>query len=92
MKPTFITTRSQKPFPVIGCNYHSVTLSGYHGRCAKSAAPSFRNISRQYFQKEARHDFLGEAILFAMLVITAAVPMVSGAYAINQLCRVFGAL
>jgi hypothetical protein len=92
MKPTFITTRSQKPFPFIGCNYHSVTLGGYHGRCAKLAAPSFRNISRQYFQKEARRDFFGEGILFAMLVITAAVPMASAAYAINQLCRAFGVL
>src|SRR5437762_11027294 len=28
-----------------------------------------------------RHDFVGEAVLFAMLVIAAAVPLVSGAYA-----------
>ncbi len=92
MKPTFITTRNQKRFPLIDCNYHSATLRGYHGRCAKAAAPSFRNISRQYFQKEARHDFVGEAILFAILIITAAVPVVSGARAIIELCRAFGAL
>jgi hypothetical protein len=92
MKPTFITTRNQKRFPLIDCNYQSTTLSGYHGRCTKAKAPSFRNISRQYFQKEARYDFFGEAILFSMLVITAAMPMVSGAYAIIQLCRAFGAL
>jgi hypothetical protein len=92
MKPTFITTRSEKRFPLIECNYHSVALSGYRGRCAKPAAPSFRNISRLYFQKEARQDFFGEAILFAILVVAATVPMVSGAYAIIQLCRAFGAL
>ena len=92
MKPTFITTRSENRFPLIECNYHSGTLSGYRSGCAKSAAPSFRNISRLYFQKEARLDFLGEAILFSILVVTAAVPMVSGAYAIVQLCRAFGAL
>jgi hypothetical protein len=92
MKPTFITTRSEKRFPLIECNYHSVTLSGYQGRCAKSTAPSFRNISRLYFQKEARQDFLGEAILFSILVAATTVPMVSGAYAIIQLCRAFGAL
>src|SRR5207244_11703444 len=67
------TTHNQKRFPLIDCNYHSTTLSGYHGRCAKAAVPSFRDISRQYFQKEARHDFVGEAILFAILLITAAV-------------------
>jgi hypothetical protein len=92
MKPTFITTRSEKRFPLIECNYHSVTFSGYQGRCAKSTAPSFRNISRLYFEKEARQDFFGEAILFSILVVAATVPMVSGAYAIIQLCRAFGAL
>jgi hypothetical protein len=92
MKPTFITTRTEKRFPLIECNYHSAMLSGYRGRCAKPTAPSFRNISRLYFQKEARHEFFGEAILFSILVITATVPMVSGAYAIVQLCRAFGAL
>jgi len=55
-------------------------------------APSFRNISRQYFENEARHDFIGEAILLAMLVITAAVPLVSAAYAVTELCQTFGQL
>jgi len=92
MKPTFTTTRNQKRFPLIECNYHSATLSGYRGHCAKPLAPSFRNISRQYFQNEARHDFVGEAILFAMLVVAAAVPLVSAAYAVAELCRAFAQL
>jgi hypothetical protein len=92
MKPTFITTRSQKRFPLIECNYHSVTLSGYRSHCAKPTAPSFLNISRPYFQREARRDFFGEAVLFSILVLAATVPMVSGAYAVIQLCRAFGAL
>jgi hypothetical protein len=91
MKPTFSITRSEKRFPLIECNYHSVTLSGYRGRCVKPRVPSFRDISRPYFQNEARHDFFGEAILFSILVMTAAVPIVNGAYAIIQLCRAFGA-
>ena len=90
MKPTFTTARTGKRFPLIDCNYHSVTLSGYHGSCAKPAVPSFRNISRQYFEEEARHDFFGEAMLFAMLGITTMVPLVSGAYAILELCRALG--
>jgi hypothetical protein len=86
-----MSARSEKHFPLTDCNYHSMTLGAYRGRCTK-AAPSFRSISRDYFQKEARHDFVGEAILFAILIITAGVPVVSGAYAILELCRVFGAL
>jgi hypothetical protein len=92
MKPTFITTRSKKRFPLIDCNYHSVTLSGYRSHCARPTASSFLNISRPYFQKEARLDFFGEAVLFSILVVTAAVPVVSGAYAVIQLYRAFGAL
>jgi hypothetical protein len=90
MKPTSLT--AFKRFPLTDYNYHSVTMSGYHGRCAKSAPPSFRNISRQYFQNEARRDFVGEAIVFAMLIITATVAVAIGAQAAVQLCRAFGAL
>ena len=89
MKPISLTARNRRGFPLIECNYQSATLSGYRGHCAKRLAPSFRNISHQYFQKEARRDFVGEAILFAMLAVTAALPIVSGAYAVVELCRAF---
>jgi hypothetical protein len=69
-----------------------MTITGYRGHCAKSVAPSFRNISREYFQKEARHDFVGEAIVFAMLIVISTVALASGAQAAIQLCRAFGAL
>jgi hypothetical protein len=90
MKPTSLT--AQKRFPLTDYNYHSMTITGYRGGCAKSVAPSFRNISRQYFQKEARHDFVTEAIVFAMLIVISTVAVASGAQAAVQLCRAFGAL
>ncbi|HVD96108.1 MAG TPA: hypothetical protein VNE84_08245 [Candidatus Limnocylindria bacterium] len=90
MKPTSLTARAR--FPFTDYNYHSGAISGYRSRCAKSVEPSFRNISRQYFQKEARRDFVGEAIVFAMLIITATVAVASGAQAAVQLCRALGAL
>ena len=90
MKQIFTTNHRRSGFPLIECNYHSVTRDVYRGRCAKPVAASFRNISRQYFQNEVRHDFIAEAVLFALLVITVAVPLVSGAYAIIGLCRAFG--
>ena len=92
MKPTFLIVRNHTRTPLTDCNYYSVSLAGHRGHCAKPLAPSFRNISRQYFQHEARHDFVGEAVLFAMLVIAAAVPLVSGAYAVIDLCRAFSRL
>jgi hypothetical protein len=62
-------------------------LSGYQARCARTDAPSFRNISRQYFQKEARRDFVGEAFLFAVMIVLAAAPLLSTASALSEFCR-----
>jgi hypothetical protein len=89
MKPNLTTSRSQDRVPLVDCNYHSVALDEFSGRCAKDS-PSFRSISRDYFDKEAQHNFAAEAALFATMLVTAAVPIVSGAFAIIQLCRAFG--
>lgn len=86
MKPTLTK------LPSTDYNYHSVALDGFNGRCAKVSAPSFLNISRDYFENEARHDFVSEAAVFAMIFVTAAVPVVSGVFAVIELCRAFGAL
>jgi len=90
MKPTSLT--ALKRFPFTDYNYHCVTISGYRGRCAKSAPPSFRNISRQYFQKDARRDFVAEALFFAAIVATAAASLFSTASALSEFCRIVGQL
>lgn len=101
MKPTFeVVTKSRRDnaaelrasrLPITDCNYHSVALDGFNGRCLKPV-PSFRNISRQYFKDEARHSFAGEAIFFALIVITAAIPVINGLNAAIDLVSAFGAL
>ena len=77
---------------MVDCNYHAVALGGFNGRCAKVSSPSFLNISRAYFENEARHSFIGEAAFFAMMVATSGMSIVSGAIAVVHLYRVFGAL
>jgi hypothetical protein len=67
-------------------------LSGYHARCARIEAPSFRDISRQYFQKEARRDFVGEALLFAIMIVLATAPLLSTASALSEFCRAIAPL
>jgi hypothetical protein len=89
MKPILITARNRRSFPVVECNYQPLRLSEFHARCAKTKAPSFRNISRQYFQKEARRDFIGEAFLFATMIVLAAAPLLSTASALSEFCRAF---
>ena len=77
--------RQDRRIPITDCNYHTVALGGYNG--ARSVKSSFRKISSDYFKSEARHDFLAEASFFAAIVLTAAVPLVSGAYVLMQFIR-----
>jgi hypothetical protein len=92
MKPISITARNGRTFPLIDCNYQPMTLEECQGRCVKIEAPSFRNISRQYFEKEARRDFVGEAFFFVAMILIAAAPLFSTASALTELCRAFGQL
>jgi len=92
MKPISITSRNSRKFPLIDWNYQSITLGGCGGQCAKTESPSFRNISRQYFQNDARRDFIGEACFFAAIVVIAAAPLLSAASALTEFCRAFGQL
>lgn len=81
-----------KSFPLIDCNYRPMTLDGYRARCVRTRRPDFQHISREYFQNEARHDFLVEAVCFVLIIITAAAPLVSAANAVVDLCRAFSPL
>ena len=92
MKPISLTARNRRSFPLVECNYQPMRLSGYQARCARTDAPSFRNISRQYFQKEARRDFVGEAFLFAVMIVLAAAPLLSAASALSDFCRAIAPL
>jgi len=87
MKPITLTARNRRSFPLVECNYQPMRLNGYQARCARIEAPSFRNISRQYFQKEARRDFAVEAFLFAVMIVLAAAPLLSTASALSEFCR-----
>jgi hypothetical protein len=87
MKPITQTARNRRTFPLVECNYQPMRLNGYQARCARIEVPSFRNISRQYFQKEARRDFVGEALLFSIMIVLAAAPLLSTASALSEFCR-----
>jgi hypothetical protein len=92
MKPISLTTPNSRSFPLVDCNYQPMTLDGYHAGCVRTAVPSFRNISRHYFQNEARRDFVTEAFLFALIIILAAVRLLSTASALTEFCRAIAPL
>jgi hypothetical protein len=92
MKPISVTVAKNNRSPLIDCNYRPMTLDGFRGRCVTTRTPGFWNISGQYFQNEARHEFLVEAVCFAIVIITAAVSLVGAANAVVDLGRAFAQL
>jgi hypothetical protein len=64
----------------------------FAGRCHGSPSPSFRRISNDYFNNEARGHFVSEAIVFGLMIVTAAVPVIEGARVAGDLLRSLGLL
>jgi hypothetical protein len=100
MKPTPLTTskdRRRHPFdratrksrgsPITDYNYHSVTFGGSSGHYACNAPRSFWKIADGYLKDEARHDFQSEGILFAVITITAALPLINNVHALIEFVR-----
>src|ERR1041385_3634046 len=100
MKPTFptiISSRCRESFdgdkcrsrrsPVTDYNYHSIAFEGSSARYARVRARSFWNITGDYYKSEARQDFWGEASLWAVLALTAFLPLISNAHAVMEFVR-----
>ena len=87
MKPTTLTNMNARKFPLVDYHYQASTLENFTRRCAKTSTKSFHDISRDYFEVEANHDFLSNAAIFVALIGSAMVPIVSGLSAVIQLCR-----
>jgi hypothetical protein len=103
MKPTILTTcnasrrgsfdtsmRSCHIQLVADYNYHAVTFEGFRANCGRTSVRSFWNITGDYLKNEARQDFLGEAALFAVIIITAFLPLISNAHALMGFVRAIG--
>jgi hypothetical protein len=100
MKPTRLTTskdRRRDPFdsakgkshrsPITDYDYHSVAFGGSSGRYMRYPSRSFWKIAGDYLKDEARHDFQSEGTLFAIITITAALPLINNVHALIELVR-----
>lgn len=81
MKPTAAHMRHRKgaTFPAIDCNYQSFSLDRYYGGSTGSSPASFLNISRDYFRREARRNFIAEIALFLILGAILIATFIEGA-------------
>ena len=100
MKPTTLATsndRRRNPFdrtvrkslrsPITDYNYHSVAFGGSSGRYTRYPSRSFWKISDGYLKDEARHDFQSEGMLFAVITVTAALPLINNVHALIEFVR-----
>ena len=100
MKPTFPTLirsrrresfdggkRRSRRLSVTDYNYRSVAFEGSSARYVSTRARSFWNITGDYYKNEARQDFWGEASLWAVLALTAFLPLISNAHAVMEFVR-----
>jgi hypothetical protein len=94
--PTIIRSRCDESFgggkrrsrlPVTDYNYHSVAFEGSSAHYARTHPRSFWNITGDYYKSEARKDFWGEASLWAVLALTAFLPLISNAHAVMEFVR-----
>jgi len=90
MKPTTPVNENARRIPFVDFQYQQSNLENFTGHCAKtstSKSKSLRDISRDYFDTEAKHDFLSDAAIFGTLIATAAVPIIAGLSAVIHLCQ-----
>ena len=90
MKSYLNPQRRGRSFPLTDFSYHVAAMPRFHGDCARRAFPSFCEISRPYFRKEARAEFRQEFAAFAAIVATTAVPLLSSMQALVHLVLAIG--
>jgi hypothetical protein len=73
--------------PMTDYSYQAVALGGSGGRYTRYPSRSFWKIAGDYLKDEARHDFQSEGTLFAIITITAALPLINNVHALIGFMR-----
>jgi hypothetical protein len=91
MKPVaHYRTGTRRPAPVTDFNYRPARLEELKTACASGPRRSFGAISRDYFNREARHDFVIEALSFAVMTALTVPMIVDCVRALAELPRALG--
>jgi hypothetical protein len=92
MKPVLLVTKSEhetkRSFPVVDFNYQTVDQSEFGSRCVRIPRYSGK-FAREYFNSEARRDFVTEAAFFVILTATTVPAIAACASALVSLLRAF---
>lgn len=85
-------SRKGSALPKTDYSFQAASVANSGGHCFGACRPSFRAISQDYFKNEEPRSFAGEAALFVVIVMTAALPILNSASALMHLVRSFAAL
>ena len=73
--------------PMTDYSYQAAALGGSSGPYTRYPRQSFWKIAGDYLKDEARHDFQSEGMLFAVITITAALPLITNVHALIEFVR-----
>lgn len=98
MKPTLeirnrcdsiqLAAPTRRVFPKTDFNYQATTLADLDDGCAGYCRSSFHAISQDYFADEAPQHLAQEAVLFFIMMITVALPLLNASIAILELIHI----
>ena len=83
---------TSRRFPITACNYRPFGFSEFNARCGRTPQSSFTTISRDYFSGEARHNFIIETVVFALISVTAIPAMFDCGRALVEFMRAIGGM
>lgn len=83
--------RTGRRYPITDCNYRPVGFRDFTARCTGTPRSSFAEISRDYFNSEARRSLVLEVVLFAVISVTVAPAILDCARALLEFIRAIGA-
>jgi hypothetical protein len=78
---------TSRVFPKTDFNYRASTLAELDGRGGSCNRSSFRAIGQDYFANEAPRHFAHEAVLFFIMMMTVALPLLNAMAAVLELVR-----
>ena len=79
-------------FPLTDCNYRALSLGEFKTGCGRTPRSSFTTVSRDYFNGEARYNFVIETVVFALIAATAVPAIVDCGRALLEFMRTIGGM
>ena len=84
--------RIPQRFPVTDWSYHSIDLSDFKARGAGKPSFPFTQISRDYFNSEARRSVIFESVWFGLIIVAVIPAILDCGRALLEFTHAIGAL